>query len=102
MCVGVRSKGGVTAAYVKEGVMPTARHSDPCLIAHAGVKTERIGGKRRWDYESLQPLLSPLLACLSMTPAHTVPVKSLKLRLETPGRLRFHISPRRQALIFKL
>lgn len=93
---------GVTAASVREGVMPGARHSDLCLTAHARAKTERKGGKRSWDYESAQPLLSPLLACLSMTPAHTVPVKSLKPRLETPGRLRLHISPCRQALIFEL
>lgn len=50
---------------------------------------ERISGKRGWDYESPQPLLSPLLACLSMTPANTVTMKSLKLHLETPGRLFF-------------
>lgn len=61
------------------------------MDTHREKARERIIGKREWDYESLQPLLSPLLACLSMTPAHTVPMKSLKLQLETSGRLRFHI-----------
>ena len=54
---------------------------------------ERIRRKRGWDYESPYTLLSPLLACLSMTTANTVPEKSLKLCLETFGRLLFPRKP---------